>query len=106
MKGDEDNFLVENVFIKLSTLSMKIYFHIFVFCDTFTGIAAFICSVVNIGGYPAARIREFHLQTENVVHCVGPDVQKLLFYFIHPANSNSHENLGILVRFQCFLSDF
>ena len=27
-----------------------------------------------------------------------------LFYFIYPANSNSRENLGILVKFPCFLS--
>ena len=29
-----------------------------------------------------------------------------LFYLLHPANSNSRENLGILTRFQCFLSNF
>ena len=34
--------------------------------------------VFDIGGYPAVQVCEFHLQTENVVHCVGPDVQKLL----------------------------
>ena len=56
---------------------MKIYFHIFVFCDTFTDIAVFISSVFDIGGYPATQIREFHLQTENVLF-VGPDIQKLL----------------------------
>ena len=32
--------------------------------------------VFDIGGYPAARVHEFHLRTENVVHCVSPDVQK------------------------------
>ena len=35
-------------------------------------------SVFDFGSYPAARVREFHLRTENVVHCVGLDVQKLL----------------------------
>ena len=34
--------------------------------------------VFDIGGYPAVRVREFHLQTKNVVHYVGPDVQKFL----------------------------
>ena len=34
--------------------------------------------VFDIGGYPAARVRECHLRTEKVVHCVGPDVQKRL----------------------------
>ena len=29
-----------------------------------------------------------------------------LFYLIHPANSNSHENSGILMRFPCFMSIF
>ena len=29
-----------------------------------------------------------------------------LFYLIHTANSNSHENLGIFKKFQCFLSNF
>ena len=29
-----------------------------------------------------------------------------LFYFIYPANSNPHENSGILARFLCFLSIF
>ena len=28
--------------------------------------------VVNIDGYPATRVREFHLWTKNVVRCVGP----------------------------------
>ena len=28
-----------------------------------------------------------------------------LFYLIHPANSNSCENLGILMRFPCFMSN-
>ena len=30
------------------------------------------------------------------------DMEVSLFYLIHPANSNSCENLGILVKFQCF----
>ena len=34
--------------------------------------------VFDTGGYPAARVRKFHLQTEKVVHCVSPDLQKLL----------------------------
>ena len=25
-----------------------------------------------------ARVHEFHLRTEKVVHCIGPDVKKLL----------------------------
>ena len=29
-----------------------------------------------------------------------------LFYLIHPANSNSRENSGILTRFPCFMSIF
>ena len=29
-----------------------------------------------------------------------------LFYLIHPANSNSRENSGILTRFLCFMSIF
>ena len=33
------------------------------------------------------------------------DMKVGLFYLIHPANSNSHENF-ILVIFQCFLSNF
>ena len=28
-----------------------------------------------------------------------------LFYLIHPANSNSRENSGILMRFPCFMSN-
>ena len=34
------------------------------------------------------------------------DMAVSLFYFIHPTNSNSRENSGIFVRFQCFLSNF
>ena len=34
------------------------------------------------------------------------DMKVNLFYLIHPANSNSCENSGILVIFQCFLSNF
>ena len=29
-----------------------------------------------------------------------------LFYLIHPADSNSRENSGILTRFSCFMSIF
>ena len=34
------------------------------------------------------------------------DMEVSLFYLIHPANSNSHKNSGILTRFQCFLFEF
>ena len=36
----------------------------------------------DIGGSPAVRVSQFHLWTENIVHCIGPDVQKLLTYDI------------------------
>ena len=34
------------------------------------------------------------------------DMKVSLFYLIHPTNSNSHENSGILTGFPCFMSNF
>ena len=34
------------------------------------------------------------------------DMKVSLFYLMHPANSNSRENSGILTRFPCFMSNF
>ena len=34
------------------------------------------------------------------------DMKVSLFYLIHPANSNSRENSGILTRFPYFMSNF
>ena len=34
------------------------------------------------------------------------DMKASIFYLIHPANSNSLENSGILTRFPCFMSNF
>ena len=40
-------------------------------------------------------------------HRIGQkDMKVSLFYLIHPANSNSRENSGILMRFPCFMSNY
>ena len=33
------------------------------------------------------------------------DMKVCLFYLIHPTNSNSRENSGILTTFPCFMSN-